>query len=70
MCLCNVTSMHMPYITVTFGLRGWFAVLMTWNEEDQCYEPYESSPFAFASKEGAFMNARYWAQCEQLAVEY
>ena len=57
----------MPYITVTSGLRGYFAVLVTWDEE--CgYVPWCTSPFSHDTPSGAEDDAAEWAAAE--GIEY
>lgn len=53
------------FITVTQGLRGWFAVHIT-TDEDGCMAPESSGFGSFSSPEGAYEEAQAWAQCEGL----
>lgn len=59
---------HKPYVTVTNGLRGFFAVLVCWNEEMDGYEPWNTSDASYAAREGAEEDAKAWAEAEN--VEY
>lgn len=67
--MAQVTK-HRPYVTVTSGMRGWFAVLMTWNENDGdgFYEPEQTGVGSYASSELASREAKSWAEDE--GVEY
>lgn len=53
------------YITVTSGLRGYFAVLVE-QGDDGFTEPVQSSPFAYPTKEEAEKDGRNWAASEEL----
>lgn len=59
--------MNKPYVTVTSGLRGYFAVLMWWNPEG-FWEPWNTSDFSSSKYEDAVQDARDWAQAE--GIEY
>lgn len=56
------------YIGVAQGLRGWFAVHMSWNNEFDGFEPFVTSPTSHATKEKAVEEAHAWAISEE--VEY
>lgn len=63
------TLPHAPYVTVTKGLRGFFAVLVRWNPEyGGFYEPWDSGLGSYATAEEAEPEARGWASDE--GVEY
>lgn len=56
-----------PFVGVTHGMRGWFAVLYVWNEEHGgFYEPWNSSDFSYATREGAEKDAKVWAEAEDV----
>jgi hypothetical protein len=58
---------HPPYVTVTYGMRGWFAVLLTWNDEHGgFYEPFNTGPGSYKTSEDAQKEARLWAEAEGL----
>lgn len=57
--------MH-SYITVTKGMAGWFAVQMEWNDELEIYEPYTTGFGRYESKEEAEIEAKDWAEAEEL----
>jgi hypothetical protein len=52
------------YVTVTSGMRGFFAVLI--DETDGYPEPVQSGPGSYESPEGAAVEAREWARAEGL----
>lgn len=55
------------FITTTFGMRGYFAVMMWWNPElGGFYEPYTTSDASFKTQQGAVEDAKFWARAEGL----
>lgn len=58
---------HPPSITVTHGMSGYFAVMMTWNEEHGgFYEPRQTGFGRFSDKEAAVEEAMAWAISEEM----
>lgn len=57
-----------PYVTVTHGMRGYFAVLRSWYEEDQMWDNTQSGAFSFKTREEAIVDAKEWAIAEE--IEY
>ncbi len=57
--------MH-SYITVTKGMAGWFAVHMEWNDELEIYEPYTTGFGRYETKEEAEIEAKDWAEAEEM----
>lgn len=55
-----------PHVTVTYGMRGWFAVLVS--DSGDGFEPYQSGIGSYGTREGAEREAADWARCE--GVEY
>lgn len=62
-----------PYVTVTSGMRGHYAVLMWFNDEDDhgnkiegFWEPLQTGDGSYRTTEGAEREARDWAQAEGL----
>lgn len=53
------------YITVTRGMRGYFAVHVTWNLEG-FWEPQQSGVGSYATAEEAEVEAKMWARSEGL----
>lgn len=54
-----------PYVTVTSGMRGYFAVLMHWHE-DGFWEPMQTGDGSFKTRAGAVPEALAWASAEGL----
>jgi hypothetical protein len=71
-----VISKPAPYVTITSGMRGYFAVLMWWNDEGDdgvklpagqgFWEPWQSGIGSYRNEAGAILEARQWAQAEGL----
>jgi hypothetical protein len=58
---------HATHITVTEGMRGWFAVMMHWVPDDGGFwEPVNSHPNSNAAREGAVLDAQEWAAAEEV----
>ena len=57
---------HPPYITVTSGLRGWNAVLVTWDEGLNEYEPFVTSPESHQTRDLAIQEAQEWGKAEEI----
>lgn len=55
------------YVTVTSGLRGFFAVIVS-VDEDGFEEPWITSPLSFDTYDRAADDARRWAEGEGLAL--
>lgn len=56
---------HPSFITVTQGMRGWFAVQMCWNpEHGGFYEPWITSPMSHKTRDEAINEAQNWAKLE------
>lgn len=54
------------YVTVTHGMRGYFAVLRSWYEEDQMWDNTCTSSFSFKTREEAVVDAKDWATAEEI----
>lgn len=61
-------SEHPPFISVSRGMSGYFAVLMAWTtQDDECgYEPWNTGFGRYATREEAVREAREWAEAEGL----
>lgn len=57
---------HPSYVSVTSGMRGFFAVLLTWDAEGRFYEPWNTGIGSYESSEEAAVEARQWAEAEGL----
>ncbi len=59
-----------PYITTTSGLRGFFAVMMHWNNDDGgvsgFWEPYQTGIGSYKTSAEAAVEGRDWAMAEEL----
>ena len=55
---------HPDYVTVTSGMRGYFAVLMAWDKEFKAYEPWQTSPLSYKDGAGATRDGKSWAKAE------
>jgi hypothetical protein len=68
----GLVSSTRPYVTVTQGLRGHFAVLMYWNDEDAhgtgpgFWDVFQSGIGSYNDRAGAAREAREWADAEGL----
>lgn len=64
---------HTPFTTVTYGMRGYFAVLMWWNDKDipgeGFWEPWQSGIGSYKTAAHAWVEARQWAQAEGMRCE-
>lgn len=57
------------FVTVTHGMRGYFAVLMKWYPEDNMWDAWQTGIGSYKTAEGARLEARDWARAEELRVE-
>ncbi len=62
---------HHPFITVTRGMSGWFAVHMWWNDTREhglpgFWEPYESGSGRYETEGEAIKEAQEWAELDGL----
>lgn len=64
----QLEAAHPDYITITHGIRGWFAVQLTWNSEFKGYEPEQSGVGSYPARAGAIPEAKSWAK--DLGLEY
>lgn len=57
-----------PYVTTYEPIAGWKAVMIWWNDREKdlggFWEPYETSPIAFATEAEAEQWGRSWAEAE------
>jgi hypothetical protein len=58
-------SDHPSFISITQGMSGHFAVLMSWSEEG-FYEPWSTGFGRYPTREEAIREAREWAEAEGL----
>ena len=60
---------HRSFITVYKPIAGWKAVQYWWNEDPELggfWEPWQTGICAFATKEEAIEDAKFWAEDEEL----
>lgn len=57
-----------PYITVGFGLAGWYAVLRMWYEDIQGYDNWGTGIGHYPTREQAIEEAEEWAMAENIKV--
>lgn len=56
---------HPPYVTVTQGMSGYFAVMLWWNPGmGGFYEPWDTGAGRYDSPELAASEAKMWAESE------
>jgi hypothetical protein len=65
----KVDPKHPPYISVTEGMSGHFAVCLWWNP-DGFWEPWDTYPARRATKDEAIADAKEWAQVEGLEFRH
>lgn len=58
-----MSESHADFITVYKPIAGWKAVHYWWNPEG-FWEPWQTSSFAFATREEAVEDGRAWAEAE------
>ncbi len=68
----QVSNSREPYVTITQGMRGVFAVHMWWNAKDGGFwEPMQTGASTFrANRDGralANVDAKRWAEAEGIA---
>lgn len=62
---------HCAYITTTYGISGFFAVMLWWNDEREYgnppfWEPWTSGLGRYPTREEAAAEGRDWAAAEGL----
>lgn len=63
------TNQHPDMITVSFGGAGFFAVLLSWNDEYSFYEPYTTGFGRYETGDAANAEAKTWAEAEGTKFE-
>jgi len=58
-----------PFVTVYLSIGGWKSVLMTWEEEMECYTPFQTGFFGYSDKKKAENDARDWADAEEIELK-
>lgn len=54
------------YITVMSGLRGYYAAMIGWYEEDRMWDVVNTSMFSSKSWKEALIDALSWAKAEEI----
>lgn len=63
--VCSYPDTTEDHITVTQGVYGYFAILLRWNSDIECYEPEQTSN-SYATVGAAQSEAKAWAMAEGL----
>lgn len=61
--------MKEPYITVTSGMSGWFAILVSWDPECGEMLPDTTGMGRYRSRREAIAEGQTWAAAEELKFE-
>ena len=59
-----------PFITTYLACVGWKAQLIVWNEDEQIWEPWQTSFFAYGTEEEAECYGVSWAEAEGIEFQY
>ena len=62
--------MKEPIVDITQGIGGWFCVMYCWNDDENFYEPWATSPARYSHPEAAIDEALVWAQDEKVRCAY
>lgn len=58
---------HKPFVTVASGMRGFFAVLMFWDDaHGGFWDAWQTGIGSYKNPEGAAREGRDWATAEEL----
>lgn len=64
------TKTHPDVVTVSFGMSGFFAVMLTWNEDyGGFYEPFNTGIGQYDTGDKANKEAKQWADLENAKYE-
>lgn len=55
---------HPPYISISKGMSGWFAICLAWYEDIQSYDVQQSGIGRYDNREDAVAEAEDWAMSE------
>jgi len=59
-----------PYVSITNGMRGWFAVLLIWVDDMGCHTPWNTGVLSFETADFAIRDAKIWAESEAIVFCY
>jgi len=65
----EIKKANAPFVTVYQSVGGWKSVLMTWEEDMNCYTPFQTGHFGYDKKEMAEADARDWADAEEIELK-
>lgn len=57
---------NQPFITTSQGISGYFAVLVTWDAQDEMWEPWTTGFGRYETQEEAEIEAQGWAEAEEV----
>lgn len=63
------TTERKPYVTTSKGIRGYYAVLVHWNNEGGFWEPLQTGIGSYETRQGAEIEAKDWARSEGVKYE-
>ena len=64
-----MNNLHPPYITIDFGLAGYYAVLREWYEDIMDYDITNTGIGHYPSYNEAFDEAKEWALSENIELK-
>jgi len=65
----EIKNVNAPFITVYESIGGWKSVLMTWEEDMNCYTPFQTGHFGYDQKTLAEADAQDWAAAEEIELK-
>ena len=67
---CHSTpAAHDPFVTTYHPIAGWKAILMTWDDELNCYVPEQTGYFGYENESDAIAEAKAWSESEEIAYK-
>ena len=64
--MSQLTTFPAAFVTTYHPIAGWKAVMMTLDHEFGQHTPWDTSYFAYATKEEAVIDAKCWAEAEEI----
>jgi hypothetical protein len=63
----NPINKHPPFVTVSYGMSGFYAIVLAWRDEyGGFYEPWSTGYGRYRTREAAEIEALVIAECEEL----
>lgn len=62
-------NMYPDYISITNGMRGWFAIHCRWYEDMNGYDVYQTGIGSYDTQEEAKEEAILWAEIEEISFK-